>query len=78
MIEVTFRFDPIDCHTRETVMMALDSFYYMDWLTYLKKHAIKIEFEEPRYLPATHMYNVTFEFYLDPKHETFYRLKYRH
>jgi len=76
MIAVPFRLDPIDCHTRETVMMTLDSFCFMDWLIYLKKHAIKIEFKDPQYLAAIHMYEVTFEFYLDPKHETLYRIKY--
>ena len=76
MITVPFRFDPIDCHTRETVMMALDDLCYMDWLSYLKKHATKIEIEDPRYLAPQHLYEVIFKFHLDPKLETYYTLKY--
>lgn len=76
MIEVPFTLDPIDCHNRETVLMALDDLCYMDWLYCLKKNAIKIEFDDPYYLAAQHLYQVIFKFHLDPKYETFYRLKY--
>ena len=76
MIVVPFHFDPIDCHTRETVIMALDMLPQMEWLDYLKKHAIKVEFRDPQYLAAQHMYQVVFNFHLDPKHETYYNIKY--
>jgi hypothetical protein len=57
-------------------MMALDELCYMDWVAYLKKHAVKIEFVDPCYLAPQHMYEVIFKFYLDPKHETYYNIKY--
>lgn len=76
MILVPFRFDPIDCHNRDTVMMALNDLCHMDWLYYLKSHATKIEFIDPHYLAAVHMYEVIFKFHLDPKHETYYNIKY--
>jgi hypothetical protein len=78
MISLTLRLDPIDCHTRGTVLMALDDLCYIDSIAYLKKTATNIEFTELHYLASVHMYQVTFDFHLDSKHETFFRIKYRH
>lgn len=57
--------------------MALDLLPQMEWLDYLKKHATKVEFSDPQYLSAQHLYQVVFKFHLDPKHETYYNIKYK-
>jgi hypothetical protein len=47
----------------------------MTWLDYLYKNAFDIV-TEIEYCPNTYLDTVTYKFYLDPKHETFYRIKY--
>ena len=53
----------------------LQSMGSMPWLTYLLDNAITVKsFKD--YRPASHMYDVSFHFYLDPKKATVYWIKY--
>ncbi len=53
----------------------LQSMGSMPWLTYLVDNAITVKsFKD--YKPASHMYDVSFHFYLDPKKATLYWIKY--
>jgi hypothetical protein len=47
----------------------------MPWLNYLLENNHGIE-TEMHYDPPVDMYEVKFQFKMDPKKETFYRLKY--
>jgi hypothetical protein len=45
------------------------------WVKYLREHGKIVTVESYK---DTSMYQVTFDFHLDSKHETFFRIKYRH
>jgi hypothetical protein len=47
----------------------------MPWLTYLIQNATNIS-SEKYYKAVEHQYVVDFQFELDPKKETYYRIKY--
>jgi len=51
--------------------------YSKPWLKYLTEHSKNIEVNK-NYNPTTMKYDVIFKFDLDPKKETFYRIKYNH
>ena len=48
----------------------------MDWFKYLADHAVRIEVLEKEYRAREHLTTHWIGFELEPKHETFYRMKY--
>jgi hypothetical protein len=78
-IRVPFRLWPEDemASNRDgnTLLAFLQSMGNKPWLTYLADNAITVKsFKD--YIPESHMYDVSFHFYLDPKKATVYRIKY--
>ena len=71
MIKVEFRLEPgEDVYAHLTQWSSL-----MPWLQYLVKNRTDMRIREI-YDPAPYQSIVTFEFELEPKKETYYRLKY--
>ena len=77
-IKVPFSFSAEDVRGRSKdnyLLAFIQSCYGMPWLTYLLSNAIKID-NVKEYVAAAHMYDVYFNFYLEPKKATYYRIKY--
>jgi len=63
--------------THKELNDVLDNAYKtMEWFRYLSDHALKVEIVDTIYRPPEHLTTTVFGFHLDPKHETYYRLKY--
>ena len=63
--------------THKELNDVLDNAYKkMEWFRYLADHALKVEIVDTIYRPPEHITITVFGFHLDPKHETYYRLKY--
>ena len=75
MIEVPFVIDRMDVNNSNPLSTWIQRNWNMPWLNYLLENNHGIETEK-FYDAPTDMYTVTFKFKLDPKKETFYRLKY--
>lgn len=75
MIEVPWMLERHDCENDNALQNFLQRNWGMPWLEYLTEHSINVEVDK-YYNPATMMYVVTFKFDLDPKKETYYRIKY--
>lgn len=75
MIKVPFIAEAHDVKNSNEISHFLQRYQGMPWLTYLIQNAKKIE-SVKHYKPAEHQYVVDFHFHLDPKKETFYRIKY--
>ena len=82
MIIVPFDTEPHDIATHKQLSnkeldAVLDNAYNtMEWFRYLSDHATKVEVVKTIYKPPEHLTTTVFGFHLDPKHETYYRLKY--
>ena len=76
MIKVPFTVDSFyDIKNSNDISMFLQQYQGMPWLTYLLENAIKVT--SVKYHKAqTYEYVVEFQFELDPKKETYYRIKY--
>ena len=75
MIEVPWMLERQDCKNDNALQNFLQRNWGMPWLKYLTENSTDVKVDK-YYDPATMMYNVTFKFELDPKKETFYRIKY--
>jgi len=75
MIEVPFAIDRIEVKNSNPLSTWIQQNWNMPWLNYLLENNEGIETEK-FYDPPTDMYTVTFKFKMDPKKETYYRLKY--
>ena len=75
MIKVPFTVDAHDVNNSNEISHFLQRYRGMPWLTYLLDNAINVE-SEKYYKADTFEYVVDFYFHLDPKKETYYRLKY--
>jgi hypothetical protein len=75
MIEVPFSIDRMDVNNSNPLSTWIQRNWNMPWLNYLLENNHGIETEK-FYDPPTDMYHVTFKFKMDPKKETFYRIKY--
>lgn len=60
---------------KESLTAFIQQFQGMPWLMYLLENASRID-KIKDYNAATHMYEVHFQFHLDPKKATYYRIKY--
>lgn len=72
MIQVPFMIDLIH-DDPDTFLERIGS---MPWLKYLKDNCERCEIDKQFRNEATLQQHVVYKFYLDPKKETFYRLKY--
>jgi len=59
----------------ESLTAFIQQFRDMPWLMYLLENASRVD-KIKEYNAATHMHEVHFQFHLDPKKETYYRIKY--
>lgn len=75
MIEVPFDIERHDAESHNPLSTWIQRNWDMPWLMYLLKHTKSIETEHFYDAPRD-MYEVRFRFYLDPKQETYYRLKF--
>lgn len=75
MIEVPFNIDRHDAESHNPLSTWIQRNWNMPWLNYLLENTKGIETEHI-YDPPTDQYRVTFKFNLDPKKETYYRIKY--
>lgn len=75
MITVPFIVDAHDVKNSNELSVFLQQFKNMPWLTYLIENSKNV-MSEKYYQPAQHQYIVEFRFEMDPKKETYYRLKY--
>jgi len=75
MIEVPFNIDRHDAESSNPLSTWIQREWNMPWLNYLLEHTNGIETEQV-YDAPTDMYRITFKFHLDPKKETYYRIKY--
>lgn len=75
MIEVPFMVDRMDVNNSNPLSTWIQREWNMPWLNYLLENNHGIE-TEMHYDPPVDMYEVKFQFKMDPKKETFYRLKY--
>lgn len=82
MIIVPFDTEPHNMATHKQLTSkelnrVLDNAYKtMEWFRYLSDHATKVEVVDTIYKPPEHLTTTVFGFHLEPKHETYYRLKY--
>ena len=75
MIKVPFTVEAHEVNNSNEISHFLQRYRDMPWLTYLLENAISVESE--KYLDAaTFQYVVNFHFQLEPKKETYYRIKY--
>ena len=75
MIKVPFTIEAHEVNNSNEISHFLQRYRDMPWLTYLLDNAISVESE--KYLDAaTFQYVVNFHFQLEPKKETYYRIKY--
>ena len=75
MIEVPFIIDRIDVNNSNPLSTWIQRNWNMPWLNYLLENNHGIQTEK-FYDAPTDMYTVTFKFNMDPKKETYYRIKY--
>ena len=75
MIEVLFNINKHDAESSNPLSTWIQREWGMPWLHYLLENTNSIETEK-FYMADTYQYQVTFKFHLDPKKETFYRIKY--
>jgi hypothetical protein len=75
MIEVPFSVERHDAESHNPLSTWIQRNWNMPWLNYLLENTSGIETEH-YYDAATDMYRVNFKFKMDPKKETYYRLKY--
>jgi len=75
LIEVPFNIDRHDAESHNQLSTWIQRNWNMPWLNYLLENTSSIETEH-FYDPPTDQYHVTFKINLDPKKETYYRLKY--
>jgi hypothetical protein len=75
MIEVPWMITAEDVKDSNPLSTWIQRNWNMPWLNYLLEHNQGIETEK-FYDAPTDMYEVKFKFKMDPKKETFYRLKY--
>ena len=75
MIEVPFAIERHDAESHNPLSTWIQRNWDMPWLMYLLENTRGIETEK-YYDPPTDQYRVTFKFNLDPKKETYYRIKY--
>ena len=75
MIKVPFTVEAQEVRDRNEISHFLQRYRDMPWLTYLLDNAIRVE-SEKYYKADTFEYVVNFHFHLDPKKETYYRIKY--
>jgi hypothetical protein len=75
MIKVPFTVEAHDIKNTNNISMFLQRYQGMPWLTYLIQNATNIS-SEKYYKAVEHQYVVDFQFELDPKKETYYRIKY--
>ena len=75
MIEVLFNIDRHDAESSNPLSQWIQREWGMPWLNYLLENTNGIETEQ-FYDPPTDQYHVTFKFNMDPKKETYYRIKY--
>jgi|AntAceMinimDraft_12_1070368.scaffolds.fasta_scaffold13512_6 hypothetical protein len=75
MIEVPFNIERHDSEGHNPLSMWIQRKWNMPWLNYLLENNQGIETEK-WYDPSTDQYTVKFKFKMDPKKETFYRIKY--
>ena len=75
MINVPFTVDAHEVRDSNEISHFLQRYKGMPWLTYLLDNAINVE-SEKYYDAASFQYVVNFHFHLEPKKETYYRIKY--
>ena len=75
MIKVPFTVEAHEVNNSNEISHFLQRYRGMPWLTYLLDNAINVE-SEKYYKADTYEYVVNFHFQLEPKKETYYRLKY--
>jgi hypothetical protein len=75
MIEVPFNIERHDAENHNPLSTWIQRNWNMPWLMYLLENTSGIETEHYYDVP-TDMYRVTFRFRMDPKKETYYRIKY--
>jgi hypothetical protein len=75
MIEVPFIIDRMDVNNSNPLSTWIQRNWNMPWLNYLLENNHGIQTEK-FYDAPTDMYTVTFKFNMDPKKETYYRIKY--
>lgn len=75
MIEVPFLVERHEATNTNPLSTWIQRNWNMPWLEYLLENNQGIETEK-FYDPPTDMYTVTFKFKMDPKKETYYRIKY--
>ena len=75
MIKVPFNIDRYDAESSNPLSTWIQRERGMPWLNYLLEHTNGIETEQ-YYDAPNDQYRVFFKFNLDPKKETFYRIKY--
>lgn len=75
MIEVPFKVEAYDVHNANPLSTWIQRNWNMPWLNYLLENNQGIETVK-FYDAPTHSYTVTFKFKMDPKKETYYRIKY--
>lgn len=75
MIDVWFNIDAKEVKNSNPLNVWIQREWGMPWLNYLLKNNQGIETEK-FYDAPTDMYTVIFKFKMDPKKETYYRLKY--
>ncbi len=77
MIKVPFKVEVYEVENANPLSTWIQRNWDMPWLNYLLKNNQGIETDK-FYDAPTHSYTVTFKFIMDPKKETYYRIKYGH
>ena len=75
MIKVPFTVDAYYDVKSNDISMFLQQYRGMPWLTYLLENATNVT-SVKHFKADTYQYIVDFQFELDPKKETYYRIKY--
>jgi hypothetical protein len=75
MIEVPWIMTAEEAENTNPLSHWIQRHWNMPWLNYLLEHNEGIETEK-FYNAPSHMYEVKFKFKMDPKKETYYRIKY--
>jgi hypothetical protein len=75
MIKVPFTVDSFYDVKSNDISMFLQQYRGMPWLTYLLENATNVT-SVKHFKADTYQYIVDFQFELDPKKETYYRIKY--
>ena len=75
MIKVPFTVEAHDIKNTNNISVFLQRYRGMPWLTYLLENATKVT-SVKHFKADTYEYVVDFQFELEPKKETYYRIKY--